>query len=282
VNEAGLIAQLTEIRNFIITPTLIDFRGDEYYAGTPKGMNGFYSLYNQQGDDWARWQMSSYENPHIPASELDALKQTMTERAFAQEILAQFVEDGGGVFRRVREASTLQPLERGEAGRQYAIGVDWGRTNDATVFCVLDVEAKRQVYLDRMLDTDYALQRSRLAALAERFNNAHIIAEANSMGRPNIEALENMGLSVTPFTTTNSTKARAIQTLELAFERGDIELLDDENQIMELTAFQAEKLPSGLTRYSSPAGLHDDTVMALAIALSDNYTVDAIENPFYT
>jgi hypothetical protein len=68
----------------------------------------------------------------------------------------------------------------------------------------------------------------------------------------------------------------------LAFERGDIELLDDENQIMELTAFQAEKLPSGLTRYSSPAGLHDDTVMALAIALSDNYTVDAVENPFYS
>ncbi|MGK3947049.1 hypothetical protein ABK046_52855, partial [Streptomyces caeruleatus] len=54
--------------------------------------------------------------------------------------------------------------------------------------------------------------------------------------------------------------------LELAFERGDIQLLDDENQINELMAYQSEKLPSGLVRYGSPDGLHDDTVMALAIA----------------
>jgi len=27
-----------------------------------------------------------------------------------------------------------------------------------------------------------------------------------------------------------------------------------------------ERLPSGMVRYSAPAGLHDDTVMALALA----------------
>ena len=86
------------------------------------------------------------------------------------------------------------------------------------------------------------------------------------MGQANIEALQNAGVYVTGFTTTNATKANAIQLLELAFERGDIQLLDDENQINELMAYQSEKLPSGLVRYGSPDGLHDDTVMALAIA----------------
>jgi len=80
-------------------------------------------------------------------------------------------------------------------------------------------------------------------------------------------------VSITPFTTTNATKAGIIQALELAFERGEITLLTDELQINELTAYQSEKLPSGLVRYGSPEGLHDDTVMALAMAwsgVSDN------------
>lgn len=267
VNEAGFVPDLMNIRNFIITPTLIDFQGDEYYAGTPKGMNGFFNLYNNHAEDWARWQMSSYSNPHIPAVELDSLKQLMPERAFQQEILAQFLEDGGGVFRHVRDASTLQ-VQEPERGGQYVIGVDWGRSNDSTVFSVIHAASKQQVIMDRMQDTDYASQRLRLKALADRYNNAQIIAEANSMGQPNIEALQNMGCYVTAFTTTNATKANIIQGLELAFERSEITLLNDEYQITELMAYQSEKLPSGLVRYGSPEGLHDDTVMALALAWS--------------
>jgi len=267
VNEAGFVPNLMDVRNYIITPTLIDFQGDDYYAGTPKGMNGFFNLYNNQADDWAHWQMSSYNNPFIPKSELDSLKELMPERAFQQEIMAQFVEDGGGVFRHVRNASTLQPAEPVK-DMQYLIGVDWGRSNDSTVFSVIDVTNKRQVIMDRMQDTDYASQRIRLKALAEKYNNAHIIAEANSMGQPNIEALQSMGCYVTAFTTTNATKAHIIQGLELAFERGQIELLNNEYQITELMAYQSEKLPSGLIRYGSPEGLHDDTVMALALAWS--------------
>ena len=36
----------------------------------------------------------------------------------------------------------------------------------------------------------------------------------------------------------------------------------------ELQAYEMETLPSGLTRYSAPDGMHDDTVMALAMAWS--------------
>jgi len=266
VNEAGMVNNLVDIRNYIITPTLIDMRGDEYHAGTPKGMNGFFQLYNMQGDDWAHWQMPSYANPHIPADELDMLKETMTERAFEQEILAKFLEDGGGVFRNVRAAATSEGLDRAEAGHTYVIGVDWGRSYDATVFVVVDQEERRVVCIDRMTNTDYASQRLRLQTLAERFGNALIYAESNSIGQPNIEALQQMGLYVQGFVTTNASKAEVIQGLELAFERSDIQILDDETMINELMAYQSERLPSGLVRYNAPDGMHDDIVIALAIA----------------
>jgi hypothetical protein len=266
VNEAGFVPSLLDIRNFIIMPTLIDYQGDEYYAGTPKGMNGFFSLYNMTGDDWARWQMPSYANPHIPASELDALKETMTERAYQQEIMAQFLEDGAGIFRGVRSAATAKRLEKGVPGRRYIIGADWARSNDATVFKVIDVAERCEVASDRMLNTDFASQRLRLKALTERFNNAIVIAEQNSIGLPQIEELHKMGVNVHGFLTTNASKADIIQSLELAFERGVIRILDDDVTVNELMAYTSERLPSGLVRYSAPDGLHDDTVIALALA----------------
>jgi len=35
--------------------------------------------------------------------------------------------------------------------------------------------------------------------------------------------------------------------------------------IGELQAYEMERLPSGMLRYSAPDGMHDDTVMALAL-----------------
>jgi len=78
--------------------------------------------------------------------------------------------------------------------------------------------------------------------------------------------LQEMNVPVQPFTTTNATKAQIIQALELAFERETIQILDDELLINELMAYQIEKLPSGLIRYNAPDGMHDDTVIALALA----------------
>jgi hypothetical protein len=265
VNEAAFVPNLLDIFNLVIRPTLIDFKGEADFAGTPKGMNGFWQLYNITEPDWQRWQMSSYSNPHIPHSELDALKATMLERAYMQEIMAEFLEDGGGVFRGVTLAAILSPAEP-VPNHQYIIGVDWGRSNDATVFSVIDAVNKEQVCLDRMTDTDYASQRLRLAALSQRYNDATVIAETNSMGQPNIEALQAAQVNVTGFTTTNATKAEIIQKLELAFEQRVIRILDHKLQTAELMAYESEKLPSGLIRYTAPEGMHDDTVMALALA----------------
>jgi len=266
VNEAAFVPNLLDIFNLVIRPTLIDFQGEADFAGTPKGMNGFWQLYNTTGEDWARWQMSSYENPHIAKSELDELKNTMLERAFQQEIMAQFLEDGGGVFRNVMSCTDAVPQNKGISGKQYVIGADWGRTNDATVFTVIDVAERALVAYDRMTDTDFASQRVRLQALSQRFNNALILAETNSIGQPQLEELQYMGLSVQGFQTTNASKQEVVSALQLAFEQKSIKILNDPQVTGELMAYQSERLPSGLLRYGAPEGMHDDIVMSLCFA----------------
>jgi hypothetical protein len=59
-----------------------------------------------------------------------------------------------------------------------------------------------------------------------------------------------------------------IDGLTLAFERGELKILNDPDLVAELLAYQAERLPSGTLRYGAPEGVHDDCVMALALAWS--------------
>jgi len=81
-----------------------------------------------------------------------------------------------------------------------------------------------------------------------------------------IDAMVQRGLSIIPFTTTSTTKQAAIQTLQAAFEHSQIKILPDPVLIGELQAFEGERTPSGSWKYGAPSGLHDDCVLALAIA----------------
>lgn len=75
-----------------------------------------------------------------------------------------------------------------------------------------------------------------------------------------------MGVYVSGFKTTNATKAQIIDALALAYEQGTITTINDETLINELTTYTSELLGSGLVRYSAPDGMHDDCVIALALA----------------
>jgi hypothetical protein len=159
-------------------------------------------------------------------------------------------------------------MAKPEVGHDYVIGCDWGRSNDYTVLIVLDATTRAVVAMDRSNRVDYAIQCDRLRALSDCWQPRQIIAEQNRIGQPVIEQLTRDGLRIQPFTTTNASKALVIEALALAFERGDIRILNDPVLVSELVAYQAERLPSGLTRYTAPGGGHDDTVMALAMAWS--------------
>ena len=270
VDEAAMIAGLRNAWQAVIRPTLTDFEGDAWFFSTPRGRNYFGELWERGQDpgypEWASWKMPTSANPFIKESEIEAARRELPERIFAQEYLAEFIEDGGGVFRRVMEAATATAQAEPEAEHVYVLGVDWGKHQDFTVLSLIDATTKAQAVLDRFNQIDYALQVPRLQALCQRFRPVQIVAEQNSMGVPLVEQLHRAGLPVVPFLTTNATKAAAIDALSLAFEQGALQILNDPVQLGELLAYEAERLPSGLLRYGASDGMHDDTVMALALA----------------
>lgn len=151
-------------------------------------------------------------------------------------------------------------------GHHIVAGVDFGQTNDYTVMSVLCSTCKQQIAIDRFNRMEWSIARDRIRATAERHHIAQIVAERNSFGGPNIEALQS-DLPVMAFDTTARSKPPLIQALALAFERSDVALLDYQPQTLELEAYQMTRnANTGHPTYSAPEGGHDDTVMALALA----------------
>jgi phage FluMu gp28-like protein len=273
IDEAALVANLKEAWEQSIRPMLTDYRGDAWFLSTPKGIASyFHDLYRRGSDpldaEWASWQMPSSSNPFIPAGEIESARADMTDLAFAQEYMAQFVSWEGSVFRCILDAVYDPP----EPPRGVVlIGVDWGRTSDFTVFVGLDAHG-RVLATDRFRGVEYSIQRDRLQAFWMCVSNGRswILAEVNSMGGPVVEQLQRDGMPVVAFQTTNASKCAAIEALALAFERGTVKIPRDTVFIGELQAYEGRRLPSGMTQYGAPKGdnSHDDMVMALAIAWS--------------
>ena len=268
IDEAAFVTE--EAWSEALRPALADRRGKALIISTPKGRNWFWRAF-QLGQDasqseWKSWQAPTSSNPHIARQELLDAKAGVPERVWRQEFLAEFLEDGGSVFRGVRSAATARTLTHAEPGRRYVLGVDWGKVEDFTVITVLDDESGEVVRVDRFNQIDYTVQKGRVVAAFEAFRPMAVVVERNSIGEPLIEDLQRAGMPITPFTTTNASKSLVIDALSLAFERGDIKIPNDPVLVSELEAFEMERLPGGSFRFAAPAGMHDDCVMSLAFA----------------
>ena len=254
----------------IIRPMLATTLGSALFLSTPNGRNWFYNLH-QLGEDpqWSDWQsfhFTTADNPLIDPQELADVEALTPEHVWQSEYLAQFSDHSGQVFRGISDAVAAESFDGPQPGHTYVAGVDWGRSKDYTAIAILDATAGKMVALDRFSGVGWDLQRQRLKTLVQRWQPQIIWAEANSIGEPNIEALNREGLPVRPFFTTSKSKSPLIESLALAIERNDIGLLDDPVLLGELADYSLQRLPSGAWRYSAPSGRHDDTVMATALA----------------
>ena len=250
-------------------PMLADRDGSAVFSSTPNRKNWFYLLYQRAKADetgrYAAWHFSTHANPYISAAAVAELSADMTADMYRQEILAEFLDSGGEVFRNVLECATEQ-RQQPYAGR-FVFGLDWAQRVDSTVIAVLDADTRCMVDMERFNGVSWALQRGRVAALYEKWKPERIYAESNSIGSPNIEALIAEGLPVIPFETTATSKPPLIESLALAFERSELRILEDDVLIGELSAYTRKvSAATGRSQYSAPEGMHDDTVIALALA----------------
>lgn len=264
-----------------IEAALLDYDGWALFIGVPKGNNWAAVLWRaaHRRKGWIARRFTTYDNPHINRARIDELREHTPERLFAQEYLAEITDDAGTVFRNVQAAATAPlPAER-LMSEDYIIGLDWAREYDYTAMVVIDANAKRMVDMDQYNQISWHLQRERVKSMVKKWNPVLIVGEENSIGAPNMEALQRDGLPILGFNTTSNSKGPLIEQLSLALERQDLAIQPEPLLLNELQAYEMERLPSGRYRYSAPSGMHDDLVIALALAWHGVLTRPSFTSP---
>lgn len=271
-DEAARVPNLLIVWDKTISPMLMDTGGSALFASSPNGLGDFHTLYARGVDpdpkwkDWASFHYPTSANPYIKPEEIEKMRLEKTDQAFRQEILAEFMADGSGVFRGASKVAIAPMPTEWIPGMKYVIGVDWGKQNDFTVIVVFCVETMQMVFMDRFQQIDYHFQRERLKTIIQRWQPVQSLIEANSIGEVNIEELRRDGIDVTPFTTTAQSKPPLIEELAIAIEKGKITIQPDPVLLNEMNAFTMTRGATGRPQYSAPSGGHDDTVIALALA----------------
>lgn len=253
-----------------LLPALADLGGKMIAITTPRGRTGWVW-------DWYQRAMAGdplYAVIHGPTSDnpdrniqdfVEIARANMPESLFRQEILAEFVEGEGQVFRRIAEAACL-PSYRDAAVGDYAIGCDVAKHQDYTVLYAVHTETGEVHACDRFNQLDWTLIEQRISDFAARWPGI-IWLDSTGVGDGVFDRLNARGLPVQPFKFSSDSKQNLVIALCNALEKGEVKFPADPVLIGELESFAYEELPSGRFRYSAPEGMHDDCVMALALAV---------------
>jgi len=252
----------------VLRPTLADRQGRALLVGTPKGKNWFYGLFvrGQDGKEegWASFCFPTENNPNITKDEIEEAGRTLPDRVFRQEYLAQFIEDGAGVFPHVHDAVRAN-LSDPSPKRRYTGGLDVARLQDYTVLVILD-DGGSLAYFDRFRRTSWGVMKTRVARAVKRYNNAVVWMDSTGVGDPIFEDLRRMGLTVRGVTFSAKNKEAVIEHLALGLEGGHISIAPVPELIDELLLFEGNIAKGGGVRYGAPLGSHDDCVIALGLA----------------
>lgn len=270
VDEAALIKDETFER--VLRPFL-RVRGKKCFLfSTPRGQNYFYKYYNLGNNENEPYYISFkgdiFGNPYANMEEYESAKKSLPESIFKAEYLAEFVA-GGTVFPDLDKHSTIQSWQGPKREERYFAGLDIALQGDYLVLTILNSKGE-VVNCYRDTKKPMLMMAENVKKMLHLYNPNLTYVETNGIGNGGIfEILQKAHRSVTPFTTSNSSKQEIIEDLIFDLQNSDINIPTKQfftYYIDEMTDYGFTYSPK--TRkvvYNSISG-HDDCVMSLALA----------------
>lgn len=300
VDEAAY--QKDEIFYSILVPTTNVFHNDIFIVSTPKFRIGFYyDLYckglEENGKiisfDWTKYDTSKF----LPKETLEIYRKQLPKTSFASEFLGEWISGDGSVFTDFKRCVGSVKLGK---SKELLITIDWacgnGGSSDSTVLTIgqkIDnkIGIKNQIAFNdkKPIDTcNYILDLVK-SFVSNGYRNITLIMEKNSIGNVyyailvelvdefeqeynnNVTWKEEIEINLHTFLTTNDSKKRIIERLEILFEQDLIILPDDEELLTELSMFEAKVNQNGTVIYGVQNSSHDDRVLSLCFLVDRLY-----------
>ncbi len=267
--------QRKEVWQDVVQPILLaNPNAFAWFLFTPRGKNHAYDLMLQHESD-PNWQISTvncYQSGIFTPEQIEEMKAQMIPASFQQEFMCEFLEGEGSVFRHVKEVCNAQVKEP-IPGHLYVMGVDLGKSQDYTVITVYDRKTNYQVYQERFNILEWPFQRAKIAHVSGKYNNALTVLDTTGIGGPIYDDLSRLGVPIQPFSFTNTSKKEIIEKLSIYIEQKYIRMIPTQETLTEFDSYEIEYTPTGLVTYNARSGMHDDIVIAQALAVSQLHPI---------
>ena len=251
-------------------PALGDRKGRAIFPTTPKGKNWFYDIFMKDpkngGDDsdYVSYHYPSMDNEFLDPNEFVSMTKDLPQLMYKQEILAEFIDSGGEVFRNLDRV--LGDTLRGPVvGHFYISGIDLGKYQDFTVITIADLDTNDIVYYERFNKLDWDYQKIRIASALHNYNDCVAYVDSTGVGDPIVESLQRDGCAIKAFKFSSTTKKQAVENLMKMVDDALIRIPNIPEVKREMSIFGYKHTHSGMVQYSAPDGQHDDIVMSIAL-----------------
>lgn len=266
----------------VLKPMLLERRGQAFIIGTPRGKSHWLHrvfLLGREGGagaergTYASIQFPTSANPWVPLEDLEDYKLEMTPEQFQQEFEAEFIDGANTIFAGVERCIEGLALEAGRRGARYITGIDLGQSVDFTAICSISCADQRVEGFARFNQMDWSHQEALILDHLKRFPGPAIV-DATGNGRRIFELLRDQHKGyIEPFIFTAQSRAEILAGLQLGISHREMRIAEVPQLLEELYAFtylnapeNAHEQAGGRRKMGVPGGLHDDCVMALALA----------------
>ena len=264
---AAVLDEATRMREeawHAIRSTLTATRGPVRIIGNVKGRrNWAYALARRaEGGEpgWAYAKLTAADAVDagiVAAEEIAQAERQLPANVFRELYYAEPSDDGGNPFGQEAIRSCIGDIS---GNPPVVYGVDLAKSVDWTVVVGLD-EAGAVCRFDRY---QWPWEET-VSRLAQEIGLTPAIVDSTGVGDPIVERLQRELSNVEGYNFSSPSKQRLMEGLALAIQTGEVRYPQGVI-VSELDVFAYEYTRTGV-RYSAPEGMHDDCVMALALAV---------------
>lgn len=168
----------------IFRPALIDASGTADFIGTPKKENPNLRRLEkvaEQDIEWESFHFTTADNPHIPVIEIQKAKDDLDAQTYKQEILAEYIEDQGALFRYTSLVDMFSNTIT-KSKEKYLIVDIADDGSDKTVFSFWEGLEMYRVEMFEHLNTESIINQTREYAAGDRIPYSQIAVDAIGVG----------------------------------------------------------------------------------------------------
>lgn len=244
-------------------------------VSTPKYKTGFfykyYMLGQESGNKILSYNWSDYDTSALLSPEkLEQYRKEVPRQQFITEYLGEFLDNESGVFGEFNNVLANTPYD---AEKNHYMGIDWGtgQGQDETAIAIFNSDRK-MVGLHHFNDKDETATIQEIIRLIEYYKPLKVQVENNSIGSVFYGLLDKaikakkLPVQLIKFTTTNESKERLINSLQVGIQNGTLSLLNDGALVTQMSMYEMKLSPTQKKTYNAAQGYHDDCIIATLLA----------------